>query len=516
VTNFFHAGSDRPSENMSRRRRERWPVPPRSRSSPRWLAWIAVLLASLFAAPGVRAEPSLPWSTCSEADRFGVATSSWIGDYPVEQLHAGWYSNFNILAFPPRPAGMEYVQTIRLSNDGPSSDRACSACPTWAVLAAVVQGNPGSLWLIGNEPDEVNIQDNVYPDRYAALYHAFYTFLKARDPTCLVGIGAVVQTTPIRRQYLDLILDSYQTQFGSSMPVDVWNIHNYVLREKRDYPGCPDCWGCGVPPGVPQDVGILYDWSEHDRLDPHPVDPTRVGWKQHIIDFRQWMKDRGQQGKPLIITEFGILMWEEHGYDYDRVIAFMQGTFDFLTTATDPDTGYPADGYRLVQAWAWFSLDYRFDLGHEVASNLFDPETQLMSPLGLKYAAYTAPLTMADLQVSRMDLSQPLTGPTGITVTLTVHLSNGGDKASSASVLRLSRQGTSQDLPLPALAPAQSLVTETTWSNLPMQLHQFVAQVDPDDQVSECNEANNQLTRYLCATCDQYLFLPLVFKVPMR
>ena len=111
---------------------------------------MAVLLASLLAVPGVRAEPPLPWSSCSEADRFGVATSNWIGDYPVEQLHAGWYSNFNILASPPHPAGMEYVQTIRLSNDGPWSDRACSDCPTWAVLAAVVQANPGSLWLIGN------------------------------------------------------------------------------------------------------------------------------------------------------------------------------------------------------------------------------------------------------------------------------------------------------------------------------------------------------------------------------
>ena len=75
-----------------------------------------------------------------------------------------------------------------------------------------------------------------------------------------------------------------------------------------------------------------------------------------------------ERDKPLIITEYGVLMpseylgsgdtLEERKEDGDRVVvAFMEGTFDFLLTARDPLHGYPADEDRLVQRWLWFSLN---------------------------------------------------------------------------------------------------------------------------------------------------------------
>ncbi len=478
------------------------------------LASVVLILASLLAVTGVRAEgPVLP-GVCSEADRFGVGASGRIGDYEVNQLHAGWHTTYQPWAWPAHPAGMEFVQTLRVSDDGPLADRECSACPTWSALREWVQANPGSLWLIGNEPDR---QDYVYPERYASIYHSLHTFLKQHDASSLVGIGGVVQPTPVRRQYLDLILNSYQAQYGSPMPVDVWNIHNYVLREKRPYAGCPDCWGCGVPPGVPQNQGILYDWWEHDMLDPHPTDPTKIGWKQQIIDFRQWMKDRGQQNKPLIISEFGTLMWELLGFDYPRVRDFMLATFDFLTTAADSNTGYPADGYRLVQAWAWYSLDEDVFEGFPVANNLFDPETRLITPLGLDYAAYTDPLTampvgnVVDLEVVRLHVSRPLVGSAGITLTLAVEVRNGGTVQAPPSALRLSRSGYDQSIPLPALEPAQSLTVEQTWSGLSEGIYLITATADPENQVAECKEHNNRRSRSVCA-CDEAVFLPIVLK----
>ena len=97
----------------------------------------------------------------------------------------------------------------------------------------------------------------------------------------------MVQPTPIRLEYLDAILEASETRYGRTpddlpMPVDVWNVHNYVLREKKRYEGCPDCWGCGVPPGGP-DEGKSYEIDEHDFL---PF------WTGHLIAMRQWMRGR--------------------------------------------------------------------------------------------------------------------------------------------------------------------------------------------------------------------------------
>ncbi|NIN69719.1 MAG: hypothetical protein GTO63_34555, partial [Anaerolineae bacterium] len=98
------------------------------------------------------------------------------------------------------------------------------------------------------------------------------------------------------------------------------------------------------------------------------------------------MKERGERNKPLIVSEYGILMPEEYGFPYEKVREFMYGTFDYFMTATDQALGYPADGNRLVQRWAWYSLsDTNYPTG-----NLFDPDTGLITPLGLAYGSYTS------------------------------------------------------------------------------------------------------------------------------
>ena len=62
----------------------------------------------------------------------------------------------------------------------------------------------------------------------------------------------------------------------------------------------------------------------------------------------------------------------------------MYGTFDFFLTAVDEVVGYPADGNRLVQQWAWYSLgDTVYATG-----NLADLETKALTPLGLAFARY--------------------------------------------------------------------------------------------------------------------------------
>jgi hypothetical protein len=253
-----------------------------------------------------------------------------------------------------------YVQVILV--------RGGELTPDAETLAAIARANPGSLWLVGNEPD-VEWQGNATPEVYARLYHEAHTALKAADPTARVAIGGVAQPTPLRLRYLDAVLDAYRETFGEPIPVDVWNVHNFVLREERG------SWGVGIPPGMPDAQGMLYEIDDGDDMEH---------FRRQIEAFRRWMAERGFRDAPLVVSEYGIAMPADYGFPPERVAAFLTATFDFFLTATDLATGYPADGDRLVQAWCWFSLaDTTYPTG-----NLFDLQTGELTPVGQAWVEY--------------------------------------------------------------------------------------------------------------------------------
>jgi hypothetical protein len=280
----------------------------------------------------------------------------------IESLHLGWYLDWRTRADPPRPGDIAYTQMVWL--------RGGILRPDVGAIATIAQANPGSLWLVGNEPDVI-WQDNVDPTTYARMYHDAYAAVKGADPTAQVAIGGVSQPTPLRLRYLDEILSAYREQFGVEMPIDVWNVHNFILREERG------SWGVDIPPGLPDDQGTLYEIDDSGNMEI---------FRQQIVDLRRWMAQRGCQDRPLIISEYGILMPADYGFPPERVAAFMTATFDFFLTAADSTLGYPADDYRLVQAWCWYSLDDLAD--HYPTGNLFDPQTGAMTALGEAWVRY--------------------------------------------------------------------------------------------------------------------------------
>ncbi len=278
----------------------------------------------------------------------------------ITQLHPGWYLNWTAAARPARPNNIEYAQMVRVPQG--------KLNPDLKTIGRIAQQNPGALWLVGNEMDVI-WQDNATPEQYAAAYHAVYAALKQADPKSRVAIGGISEPSPLRLQYLDRVLQVYRDQYGQEMPIDVWNVHNFILPEQRG------SWGVDIPPGFDATQGLSYAIDDHDRLDL---------FKQQLVDFRRWMAQHGYRDKELLVTEYGILMYADYGFDYPRVRDFMLGTFEYMRTATDPALGLPADGNRLVQRWCWYSLaDTNYPTG-----NLLDPATRRLTPLGRDFKQY--------------------------------------------------------------------------------------------------------------------------------
>jgi hypothetical protein len=432
-------------------------------------------------------------------DRFGFDSGSLTG-YDVAQLHAGWYSNWGASLNPAHPDGLVYVQLIRFHAGADPHDPAqVTVGPPRETIAQIAAAHPGSLWFMSNEPDSLYQGDPIYPDVYASVYHDFYTFIKGLDPTALIANGGIVQPTPCRLAYLDIVLDTYQTLYGEPMPVDVWNIHAFTLREVYG------SWGASTPPGVDPDCGIDYAVDE--------ADDVAIFWG-NIQAMRAWMKEKGYQDRPLIISEYGILWpeWFAPQFTPARVSHFMTQTFDLFLYETDPEIGYPADANRLVQAWAWYSLsDDQVYNGY-----LFYSHSQALSPMGATYRDYTAALSdalYADLSARLVaawpSLTPPLTD-TGEALTYTVSLTGGignlGKLPVTDTLARLEiltrpdnallwEQDTRYTVPARfegVIALSSLTVTLTAPGRHDLRLN-----LDPDGQTSEPRQWNNVVTATL-------------------
>lgn len=346
-----------------------------------------------------------------------------INDYDAARLGAGWYHDYRFQAAPAHPNGILYHQMVR----GVGRTTTAQIQQLLNTLGSVVDTTPGMLWILGNEPDRYG-QDELTPAQYARFYHDVYTFLKQRDPTSRIAIAGIVQPTPIRLRYLDMVLAAYQQSYGTTMPVEYWDVHNFIMPEN-----C--AWGAGIPPGLEaytsEGVACPATLDDHGNIEI---------FKQQLRTFRQWMNDRGYRARPLIVSEYGILLSKYHGYPYTRVRDFMLASFDFMLNTTDSKIGYGTDGNRLVQEFAWFSLNYyEFNLQTYVGlnGNLFDHDTHNIMPLGVDYEKYVKAITVKNIDLAINTASTGTTQPTSnLPVTLNATFANQGSVAAQTVVVR--------------------------------------------------------------------------------
>ena len=460
---------------------------------------LTLLLTGISQAMDRPRQPSLV-----DRQRFGfvAASADWDEDFDVAQLKAGWFVDASGPSCGLAPEGMERAYLLR-TRTGLDVD------PDW--LAPLVDRHPGILWLIGNEPDCI-WQDNVEPEEYARIYHDFYTLIKTEDPTSQVSPGGIVQPTPVRLQWLDRVLAGYQERYSETMPVDVWNIHNAILNEVSCEYDPGNCWGAGIPPGIDADVGVIREPQDNDDM---------AIFESQIWDFRQWMSDKGYGGYPLIVTEYGILMPDDYGFDADRVNAFMDATFQFFQEATHPELGDPTDDHLLVQRWAWFSLDvqpWNPITGRGFNGNLFDPESKAITAHGLNYAVHTAafpPLHYVDLSPGPLQVLPAITlaGPTQtITRQVQVEISNQGSLDSGLFAVVLEYSGPVTDMleqQILNLPPGSSQWITYVLADLEAGKYTLHLSVNPDNEPVEASPCNNQTTDLMLAPTARVL-LPLV------
>ena len=312
---------------------------------------------------------------------FGITSPLGSEGYDIGSLGVGSYLDWGSVANPSLPAGIEYIRVLRVRDD--------IYPQTLANLPGWVEENPGSVWVVGNEPDTTyENQDAVLPEVYADRYYEIARLIRYLDPSARIAFGSVVQPSPIRLRYLDRAWDRLVAVSGSSTAasymIDIWSIHSFILNEQVGG------WGTGIPPGFENDHADAVIIT--NLADTYSIDI----FQQRLIAFRSWMESKGERGKPLWITEYGSLLPPidpPGGPDYYNVsdedtANFMLATFNYMLSASNDQTGLPTDDNQLVQRWFWYSLnDHRYNFG----GSIFDPDNEnLPTVVGQAFIDYQA------------------------------------------------------------------------------------------------------------------------------
>jgi len=485
---------------------------------------VVVLLA--LSAPDVLAgdpvSPSLIQASAPSC-RFGAATFSTLHSAWVGPLNLGWHLNFRTWIIADAEA-IEFVPVIRLKQrkDG------CTRLPgfdfdpplTEARLGAVIRSRPGALWVIGNEPDRgpnpedtacVNrMQDDTAPEVYARAYHDAYAFIKRIDPTAQVATAGLVQVTPSRLQYLDIVWNTYRQVYGVDLPADAWGMHLYVLPEAYadGRPNSIANIAIGTDPALAiRESGNdatrcadakVYCYAEHDSM---------AEFANQVVAMRQWMKDHGQQNKPLLLTEYSLLLPDDYLDEYgnsfapERVAEFANRSLDYLENTADAGLGYPRDGYRLVQRWLWFSVQLE---GPGMASNLVNNSLTQMTGVGQVYANHgAAALRTLNLypKVVHGAVGLGMNGDGTRNARLTAEVRNAGSIPTTGSfTVSFYRDAGLTNLIGSVAVPAglsgcdsQTALARVVWPNLPPGEYPFWAKVDAGGEAIETEEGDNVL-----------------------
>lgn len=452
---------------------------------------------------------SIPGAYTNEAESVPIirfkpaydASGNRTYDYFITQAGVIDDPGVSILGIPNNGVPNEYPLGPQLEDGG---------------IGLLVRSNPGKTWIVGNEVDRIHVQDSLMPSTYATAYHDVYNYIKSIDPTAQVATSALVQVTPGRIQYLDLVLDAYRRQYGVDMPVDIWTFHVYVIPEVIYHDRSRDS-GAAAALGTDRNIAIsdadvggaidstlcsradVYCRSEHDDIEL---------FKEHVIRMRTWMADRGYKETPLLLTEWSIL-WprdiiDEFGnaFPYSRAATYLDETLAFLESASDPNIGYSLDRNRLVQRWSWYPVT---TTSSELANSSELVANGALTSVGIAYrdrinqqGGPYIDLIVDDVFSSATPL-QPGESTADVTVTFAVR--NAGNVATSSTYVANIIDTSDDSIVTSTVIPAgvggcttDIVHVDATWSGLAAGNYDFKVEiVDPADPTPANNSGTSSV-----------------------
>ncbi len=489
--------------------------------------------------------------------RYGAAADKGSGYQRwLDELGAGWWLDFQANYSEPAPNGAEFAHLIWVEQNKDAAGNYLDSYyvqPTleYDSLGHLLTRRPGRMWMIGNEmersPDPGQLtggQGDTMPEMYARIYHDLYHYIKEWDPTALVAPSALVQFTPGREQYLDKVWQTYMQRYGQAMPVDLWNMHLYILPELRN-DGTPS-YSAGIALGTDRRLGMLefdgniercqqgnvYCMYEHDTIE---------AFAEQVVRMRTWMRDHGYKDKPLIISEYSILypyedrpepegcfVKDEFGncFTPQRVRNFAAATFEYLETARDPLLGYRYDDDRLVQQWMWYAI-HRTGLGETSNLAVSGNDPLRLTPAGQAFSQATR------AQAAHVNLiaTEPLRGGGSIggggTVSARIGITvrnNGNARLNQPVTVTFYRDQAltkvigSETIPAPgddfmgltgcAVRPIKVEVNASWPEGMEPGEYRYWAKVDSPGSVAESNESDNVVSGLV-------LMLPAAGYVPL-
>lgn len=227
--------------------------------------------------------------------------------------------------------------------------------------------------------------------------------------------------------------------------------------------------------------------------------------------MRQWMADHGQRNKPLINSEYGILLDEATGFDYARVRRYLLNTFDLFWRSPqiiDPAIGMPDDGGRMIQQWFWFILSSESRYNNGTHTSLMNPLTHQMLPLGQEFGNYVRNLvsTYTDLTVASFQVSPDwaLFAGEASTLRATGVVRNLGNRAAGSFGVRLdSDNSIVRQWQVPGLSPRygsnDSFTVDHSWQATVTGQRNLTLTADSAGQVGEPCDPNNTVSLTLNA-----------------
>jgi hypothetical protein len=239
-----------------------------------------------------------------------------------------------------------------------------------ALATLVAQYPAGTVWYLGGEAN-VPTQGNTSGADYAPYFHDAAATIRAVDPTARIMAASVLNFVDTcrgcagyltGREWVDEFRSAYLGLYGEEPPVDVWALDSYLL-----------------------------DWNSLPMIDSAFL-PAQVRGLRAYLDATP-----GQAGKPIWVTEFGVvwayesLRWTE----VDGIVSFVPARayrLDLLRAWLDDTIAWlETEGVAMgVERWFLFATSTPAGEPWYTGIELLEPagDRYRLSGLGAQYAGY--------------------------------------------------------------------------------------------------------------------------------